>query len=908
MDPILTDAALDVPQIEKGINYVEELLREVLDEAGEEQLLSAFKAEVPDLGVRHLAKVYSVYFQLCNIVEEYSVISYRKSQEDKFGTDRISGLFGQAFKKLMEAGTSREDAMQLLQEIHIEPVFTAHPTESKRTTVVEQLYQLYKHFARLQNYGEATQADEQEARREIKLGLHRLWRTGEVFLMKPAVQDELRNVIHYLTQSLPPAIDSLDLRLLNAWNSSGYEGDLRSAWKYWPQITFGNWVGGDRDGHPYVTAAVTYETLQSLRMQALSLAHEKIVLLAKRLSFSEEWVTTPSALSDRIAAMAMSAGPSGQKAIARNEREPWRQYMNLIRMKLPPIGRAEPGTDDIPLYANAQELSDDLSFLYEQLVNAKAKTIADAEVISVIRVIQTFGFHLAHLDIRQNSRFHDVALSQLMQAANIADAENFLTWPEDARMRFLQRELQSPRPFVKDIDQCGTEAQQAVKTFKVVRDHLRAYGPDGIGSLIVSMTRQTSDLLVVYLLAREAGLTAASSNGWYCPVQVVPLFETIDDLDRSEGILDEFLSVAATRDAIAARKDRKRIQQVMVGYSDSNKDGGIFSSLWALQQAQRKLSSIGKKHDITILFFHGRGGSISRGAGPTHRFVASCPPAALKAGFRITEQGEVIAQKYAHLPTAVYNLEVQLAGLLMQRINNSYAGEWLDSVAGELSQVSFKAYEKLVTQPGFITFFSEATPIDVIELSGIGSRPARRTGKRTLADLRAIPWAFSWNQSRIYFPAWYGVGTALDSLKQNDPKAFQRLKNDWTSHNGLHYIITNVTSALLLADPETMRKYADLVTDVEIRDRVLEMILQEFALTKALVQEMLGGPIHERRPRMSKILELRNRRLRVLHDIQVNQLRDWRARKASGDDSAAAMLPQLLQVVNAIAGGLRATG
>lgn len=908
MDPIWTDAALDVPQIEKGINYIDQLLAEVLQEANETKLLAAFQDEAPDVRLKHLAKVYSIYFQLCNIVEEYTVTTYRKRLEDKSGIDRISGLFGSAFRKLKEKNVSHEEALRLLQQLHIEPVFTAHPTESKRTTVVEQLHQLYEHLTRLNNYGDVMQTDEQEARRKIKLGLHRLWRTGEVFLMKPAVQDELRNVVHYLTQTLPPAIEVLDQRMVAAWECCGYDTDLLREWRNFPRISFGDWVGGDRDGHPFVTADVTQETLLLLRTHALSMVHDKILFLAKQLSFSEEWMSTPAAFKGRIDEMANEIGRKGERAIARNEREPWRQYMNLVRLKLPVNDRYEITIPDGYNYRTAQELVADLSFLYDQMVLAGARTIADSEVIPVIRIVQTFGFHLASLDIRQNSRFHDLALSQLMATANIPDAANFLTWPEAARMEFLRKELQSPRPFVTDIEQCGNEAQQAVKTFRVLREHLRVYGSDGIGSLIVSMTRQTSDLLVVFLLAREAGLISTSAGGWYCPVQVVPLFETIDDLRRSETILDEFLSTPGAKETIAARNDGKRIQQVMVGYSDSNKDGGIFSSLWSLQEAQRKLSAIGRKHSIDILFFHGRGGSVSRGAGPTHRFVASCPPEALKAGFRITEQGEVIAQKYARRPTAVYNLEVQIAGLLMQRMNESPSTEWLDSLAHSLSDTSFRAYEKLITQPGFITFFSEATPIDVIEMSGIGSRPARRTGQRTLADLRAIPWAFSWSQSRIYFPAWYGVGSALEALAKNEPAVFQRLKSEWTTHNGLHYIITNVTSALLLANPEIMEKYAALVNDAEIRDRILGMINEEYLRTKTYVEQLIGSSIRQRRPGMYKMMELRNRRLRILHEIQVNQLREWRSMKSAGNEKASEMLPQLLQVVNAIAGGLRATG
>jgi phosphoenolpyruvate carboxylase len=908
MNPILTDAALDVPQIEKGLVHIESLLREVLEEANEHELVQIFLQGEPDHGKGHLAKVYSIYFQLFNIVEEYTVISYRKKLEDRFGLDRVSGLYGKVFKKLREEGVTEEQMLNMLHSLQIEPVFTAHPTESKRTTVLEQLHQLFEYYSDLNNFGDTTtQADKDSANKKIKLALHRLWRTGEVYLIKPSVQDELRNIVHYLSQSLPAAIDSLDQRMISAWEWSGYDGNLVAHWSKWPHISFGDWVGGDRDGHPFVTSDVTRDTLMLLRKESLHMVMNKMVVLARRLSFSDELTRTPEDFENRIYNLAVFLGDAGRQAVERNRKEPWRQFINLMIVRLP----ASESSAEKNVYRNAGELIDDLSFLHEQLVNAGAGTIADAEVIPIIRMVQTFGFHLAHLDIRQNSRFHDIALSQLMKAAGVPEADTFPSWPEESRMLFLEKELVSPRPFVSEIEQAGTEAQEAVKTFKVVRDYIRRYGDEGIGSFIVSMTRQTSDLLVVYLLAREAGLVKLKDGNWYCPVQVVPLFETIDDLERSETILDQFLNIDTTKAALdsCTRPARSKVQQVMIGYSDSNKDGGIFSSLWALQRAQKILSETGSWHGIKILFFHGRGGSVSRGAGPTHRFVASCPSGALAGGFRQTEQGEVIAQKYARLPTAVYNLEVQAAGVLSQRTNTLTGNPWIDQIADTLSAKSLAAYETLIHQPGFITFFGEATPVDVIELSGIGSRPSRRTGQRTMADLRAIPWAFSWSQCRIYFPAWYGTGTALTHLRDNDPAAFERLKLVWHTHSGFHYIISNVASGLLLADRDIMAKYAELVDDSEIRERIMSLLTEEYKRTRERVEELLGSSIQERRPGMSKIMALRNNKLSVLHNIQVHQLRAWRKLRAEGKEhEAGEMLPSLLQVVNAIAGGLRATG
>ncbi|MFN5171105.1 MAG: phosphoenolpyruvate carboxylase, partial [Cyclobacteriaceae bacterium] len=440
-----------------------------------------------------------------------------------------------------------------------------------------------------------------------------------------------------------------------------------------------------------------------------------------------------------------------------------------------------------------------------------------------------------------------------------------------------------------------------------------AFGGDGLGSLIVSMTRQTSDLLVVYLLAREAGLIEVTQHGWHCPVQVVPLFETIDDLHRSEEILDAFLANPVTQRSLqfaqAQRQLPHAVQQVMIGYSDSNKDGGIFSSLWSLQQAQRKLVTIGNKHGISILFFHGRGGSVSRGAGPTHRFIAACPPAALSAGFRQTEQGEVIAQKYARIPTAVYNLEAQVAGVAKHRAQKDSTESWFEQVMDWLSERSRLAYEKLLNTSGFIQFFAEATPLDVIEQSGIGSRPARRTGQRTLADLRAIPWVFSWSQSRFYLPAWYGVGASLMELKKSRPSDFERLRASVAEQPGFHYILTNVSSALMLADPEVMKKYAGLVKDESLRKNLMQMIIPEYEQTREAVEAIFGSTPEKRRPGMHAIMLLRNEKLQVLHEVQVQQLYLWRELKNQNrTEQAQALLPQLLQTVNAIASGLRATG
>jgi phosphoenolpyruvate carboxylase len=909
MNPILTDSSFDVPSIQKGIAYLEEQLIHVLHENGEQALAIWFQE-----GSLHshpqLPKVYSLFFQLMNVAEEMAVIHHREQLEGAEGLTRVSGLWGQTLRDWKDAGLSADAALAQLKATSIEPVFTAHPTESKRTTVLEQLHSLFTAFAMFQQA--TTVGDKKQAERAIQSVLHRLWLTGEVFLSKPSVADELRNVIHYLALSLPPALEKLDQRLVEAWEKTGWENDLNTEWRNWPKVSFGDWVGGDRDGHPFVTDSVTTDTLRLLRATAIDLVRSRLVTLAKKLSFSESMVPPSASFALRIQERAQQLGHPGQAALMRNRQEPWRQWLNLLIAQLPITEHGEL-VASVPAYASHHELINDLSILLNELDAARVGSLARAEIIPVIRHLESLGFHLAHLDVRQNSRFHDLALTQLMQAANIRNADTFENWSEVDRLRFLEEELRSPRPFTADLTRLGSEAKQAVQTLKALRDYKDAFGHEGIGSLIVSMTRQTSDLLVVYLLAREAGLIEVTEQGWFCPIPVVPLFETIDDLHRSEMILDAFLSHPVTVRAIdaaqARRQPKLRSQQVMIGYSDSNKDGGIFSSLWSLQQAQRKLVAIGQKHGVAILFFHGRGGSVSRGAGPTHRFIAACPPSALLAGFRQTEQGEVIAQKYARIPTSVYNLEVQLAGVARQLGNTETRDVWFEEVMEWLSEQSRKAYEKLLNTNGFIDFFAQATPLDVIEQSGIGSRPARRTGQRTLADLRAIPWVFSWSQSRCFLPAWYGVGSALTALQSERSSDFSKLQASIRSQPGLHYILTNVSSALMLADAEVMKKYAILVADESLRETFMQLILPEYQKTCDGVDAFFGVSVKERRPGMHAMMAMRKEKLQVLHELQVQQLKTWReCKRDNKTEEAQSMLPQLLQTVNAIASGLRATG
>lgn len=917
-----TDDSIELQKIQDDLAYLHTCFTDMLREIGEGKVIRHLEGDhETDAEPEKVSKTFSLYFQFINIIEENAAVQLRRKLENEYGLDRISGLWGRTLGDLKKNGFSQESIAETLPHTRIEPVLTAHPTESKRSTVIDQLRAIYVSMVRRENRV-WTENEKKQIKEDIKAAMQRLWFTGQVFLQKPTLRDELRNVLHYLRNIFPDVVPLLDKRLREAWREAGFDARLIEDRKVLPGISFANWVGGDRDGHPLVTDAVTQDTLLELRRNALHLIRSELSGLARKLSISTYQTTVPGFLSARIQSLADRTGTDSEAALLRNPDEPWRQFINLMQTLLPldengqPVPK--PGRDRY--YISGDEVLADLDVLADSLKAIGAERIAAADVEPLARKAAIFGFHLAALDIRQNSAFHDRALSQLLQAADIKDGERFGDWSEERRIAFLNEELKTSRPFVRHRHGIGKEADAVLACYRVLFRYIERFGNRGIGSLIVSMTRSLSDLLVVYVLAREAGLLRKSDDGLACVVPVVPLLETIDDLKKGPKILDEYLAHPVTKRTLTLLRDRETgdtVQQVMIGYSDSNKDGGILASLWSLNIAQRELTEAGRNHNVRIRFFHGRGGTISRGAGPTHRFIAGLPPGTIQGDMRLTEQGEVIAQKYANPFTALYNLELLQAGTagltlgVFEKAGESTASlsKQLEPVIDRLYGYSLASYQELVRSDDFIRFFSQATPIDIIEQSSIGSRPARRTGKRSFGDLRAIPWVFSWSQSRYFLTGWYGVGTALERLQKEDPSSFELLKQNAVTFMPFRYIITNASTAIAIADTGIMKSYAALVEDNQLAQFYLDRITGEFHRTLEMLEILYGHKLTERRPRMYTMIGFRSERLRPLHMMQISQLKTWRRLKKDGsEDEAKAMLPDMLLVLNAIASGLGTTG
>lgn len=853
------------------------------------------ESEIPD---EKLIQALSILFQVMNLVEENSRVQSRRKMENILGPASIRGSWGETFEHWFNKGVTEDQIAGLLPTLRITPVLTAHPTEAKRISILELHRELYLLLVKKENKI-WTYMENQSIDNSIKVLLERWWRSGEVYLEKPSLASERNNLMHFFSKVFPDALKLSDQRLKYVWQTYKFDPKKLSKPEQFPVIEFGSWVGGDRDGHPYVTADVTRETLLEHRKAALQLVKRALLDLVREFSFSETKQPAPVLLADAIEKNRILFGEDGNKAINRNPLEPWRQFINMMLLKMENTILENKQVKET-FYPTAAALQDDLRILRNSLEEINGQRIIDEWLFPVERQVQCFGFHLARLDIRQNSDFHNKAMEQMLHKTDLKDYE-YTTWSEEKRVEFITNELKSNRPFTISGQLQEPEAQQVLDCYRVVKQHVDNYGSEGIGSFIVSMTRGLSDLLLVYLFLREVGLLGI-------PLQVVPLFETIDDLKVSDSVLDAYLSHPATKEH---KSGLTNIQEVMLGYSDSNKDGGIMASRWSIYQTEIRLTEIANKHNVRLRFFHGIGGTISRGGGKYHRFLESMPRRTMSGEIKITVQGESIAQQFANLLNATFNLEMLSAGTGLQAGYSHFNCDQPDypiKAVEKLAEITQKKYQALITHPDFIKFYSEVTPIDVLEQSKIGSRPARRTGKRSLADLRAIPWVFSWKQSRFNITGWYGIGTGLKALREEYPEMYRQIKEFSEEWPFLHYNFIQLETNLLNSDREIMLEYAKLVKDEALRNEMTGKIMDEHFESKNQIADLLGTNVEIRRKTLLYNERSRKSPLRALHKMQIEKLLEWRELQQTNPEKAEQMLIQLLMITSAISGGLKSTG
>lgn len=876
--------------VDQAIDQVQETLThsfsELLLELGEKELANCLHAPVnlaeqPADQQEKYIQALSMSFQLTQLVEENVSQQWRHERRKSAGSAAIRGSWGERLKAWKAAGLQEAEIIAHFQKERVSPVLTAHPTEAKRLSVLA----LHRDMRQLLNTFAASPELSQAFKTRYHALLERWWRTGEVYLEKPTLQAERQNTLYCLKTLFPEILALSDASLKESWQELKLDPRYLRRAENFPRFSWGSWVGGDRDGHPFVTAELTGETLRQHREAALELQQQALVQLSSQLSFSDLRNPVPQMLQARIETLQTQLGEQGQAAVARNPHEPWRQYLNLLSLQLDNTRQ-----ERAPRYHSAADLSRDLQLLRESLWEIGAERVAEQELFRLERQLNCFGFHLAQLDIRQNSAFHEKALDQILAFA-LPELPPYSTWSETERLTFLDAELRSPRPFGPVGTRYGQEADQVLDCYREVKAHGSKYGFAGIGSLIVSMTRNLSDLLLVKLFLREVGLADA-------PLQIVPLFETIDDLERAPEILKAYLAHPAYTCPSG------EAQEVMLGYSDSSKDGGFLASRWFIHRAEATLSQVAP----AVRFFHGVGGSISRGGSKYHRFLESMPQGSLHGEIKLTIQGETIAQHFGHVETGAYHLEMLAAGTARQIAGplptDRPLSESLTSSFAQLADTSFQAYRRLIDDPDFMSFYSHATPIDVLERSKIGSRPARRTGQRTLSDLRAIPWVFSWTQARFHLTGWFGVGSALKDLREHHPHAHQELQAELQDWAFLYYGLIQIETSLLSAEPEIMAQYAALHPQPQLQQRLLAEIMQEYELSLSEVDHLFSSPRSERRQGLLRSLARRREGLRQLHNLYLENLRQWRAEgQAEGP-----RLNRLLMLTTAIAQGLKNTG
>jgi phosphoenolpyruvate carboxylase len=894
-------------KIKEDFSYLIATFKEMLESLGEEALAAAIPlaneqtAPISSklVSEEKLAQAICISFELLNLVEENASTQFRRKTETEFGLGVTRGSWGETLDAWKKAGLDAETIAAALPHVLVTPVLTAHPTEAKRLTVLEIHRELYMLLVKKENPVWST-SEKAAIKQEIISVLERWWRTGEIYLQKPSLEDERKNLMHYFVNVFPKALRLTDRRLTDAWEAAGFSTDLLKWSEHFPKLQFGSWVGGDRDGHPFVTPAFTSATLQTQRQAALEMIKTELTHLARQLSFSDYIHTFPAAFLDELKQTALAFGEAGAMALERNPSEPMRQYINLMLLRLQNTIDDHPNWEENTSYRRPSDLKAALKTLSEVLVQLQSERVARQYVFPIERMVDCFGFHLAKLDIRQNSDYHEKAISQILEASGAEDS-NYSAWDEAKRLDFINKELKIKRPFVVTGSVLGKEAANVLGYFKEVKQYVDRYGKEGIGSVIVSMTRSLSDLLLVYIFLREVGLHDDR-------LPVVPLLETIDDLIAGPQILEAFLThpfVVKQRDT-----DGTAVQEVMLGYSDSNKDGGILTSRWNIYKAEEALTKVGDKLGVKLCFFHGRGGTISRGGGKIHRFLESMPPGSVSGHIKMTVQGETIANQFANLLNATYNLEMFVSGTARQAIlpPASQPDPRLPEAMDKLVAISRKTYRKLLDHPGFIPFFSHATPIDVLEQSKIGSRPARRTGKRSLNDLRSIPWVFSWNQSRFNLTGWFGTGNALEVLLKASPEDVKLLQEAAETWPFLKYSFIQIETNLLNTDTSIMHTFANLVEDDTTRNELMNLILSDYEMCLQQIELLMGAPAKDRRLSRLENNKLRGKALEILHHIQIESLKAWRALPEGDTEQRESLLLKLLLLVNALSGGLKGTG
>ncbi|MEW6764594.1 MAG: phosphoenolpyruvate carboxylase [Pseudomonadota bacterium] len=870
--------------------------------------------ELPAPKLTQVVRAFSIYFSLVNIAEEELMHQQRRGMVRR-GLNLWKGSFHDTLREFSKEGMTADQLQELLDHLQYIPVFTAHPTEAKRRTVMDQQRRVFVLSSELDRpgIGETERAD---IIANIKTHILALWKTNEVRSVRPKVEDEIRQGLYYFRQSIFNAVPTV-YRYLEKAISTNFGRDLAQQVKAPSFLRFGSWIGGDRDGNPFVTPDTTEQAVAMAAEMVLEEYRQRIYALGRTLTHSIS--LCPHICVHQLALEADKRFVSavfGSEGDEHFEDEPYRTKLRIMHYRLGRnldyVRRLKDGSP-IPLpgdaYPSPTDFVADLYRIRESLIENGDALLANAELKDLIRLAETFGFHLFQLDIRQESTRHSDAVAEILD--QIEPGLNYLDHDEEGRLRVLAERIQRPAPAVAP-DALTPDTLQTLRVFDVMRAMRQNVSREAFGAYVISMTHAASHVMEVMYLAHLAGLAGFDSEGKpYCNLLISPLFETIEDLAHIEQVLTLLLDNPVYRELLAASGG---LQEVMLGYSDSCKDGGVLASVWNLYQAQLKVLELTQKRGVEFRLFHGRGGTVARGGGPTHESMLSLPQGTVLGQIKFTEQGEVLSSKYSNTETAIYELVMGATGLMKATrhrvMDLPRPRPEFEAAMADMARYGEEAYRELTDRtPGFIPYFYEATPVREIGLMNIGSRPShRKQGDISKYSVRAIAWVFGWAQARHTLPAWFGIGSALEQWQKTHPDQLDLLRAMFRGWPFFHSLLRNTQMSLTKGEMQIAHEYAELVKDRDVAQQVYGMINGEYQRTLNEVLRVAGvDDLLEIDPVLGTSMQRRNPYLDPLNHIQITLLKRYRDENLT-DEEREMWLRPLLRSINAIAAGMRNTG
>ena len=878
--------------------------------ARREQLIKSLR-NIPAESQTEVIRAFSMYFSLLNIAEESKNLHQRRRQIES-GKHFWFGSFHDTLLQLRDSGVSLQQLQALLNDLDYMPVMTAHPTEAKRRAVRGALRNVFISHESLDD-GRVKGYYRQQVIDRLYSQIKLLWKTDEVRARGMRVVDEIDAGLYYFPLSLFEATAQVYRNFHRA--IADVYGPEAAQIKVPRFLNFGSWIGGDRDGNPNVKPETT---ALALRLQARTVLQEymrRVNALRDQLSYSYGLVEPTPEFINSLQHDRDLLGESAVPLERSCRQEPYRHKLTLMHHRLQlALNRVDQRIDQAGVivnhqqaYANAQAFMQDLQIIRVSLISHGDQSVADLELLDLIHLVETFGFHLMQLDVRQESTRHTDAVADILKQALAID---YSAMDETQRLALLAEAIAAPGSLSYEPMTLSDSTRETLEVFQVMAEMRKEIGGECFSRYVISMTHTASHIMEVLLLAGQAGLAGRIGGHWYCHVGVSPLFETIEDLSHIEAVLSQLLAQPVYRELLQVSGMR---QEVMLGYSDSCKDGGILASAWGLYRAQQQVMAISDREGIPCRLFHGRGGTIGRGGGPTHQAILAQPPATVRGQIKFTEQGEVLFYRYNNMETAIYELTMGVTGLIKASLSlvQPVAADQPETLAimSELAAIGERGYRQLTEHtPGFLDYFYETTPVTEIGQLNIGSRPSHRKKQdRSKQSVRAIAWVFAWAQSRQTFPAWYGIGSSLEAWCAGKPERLNTLRQMYQQWPFFRNLLSNAQMALCKSDMNIAREYAALCQDQEVGQRVYGMIASEHRRCVDWILDVAeANHLIADNPELAASLHRRHDYLGPLNFLQADLLRQVRSAE-EGAENIPAIQP-LLRTINAIAAGMRNTG